>query len=439
MATILPTGETTFFDQNGVPLAGGEVSFYIPGTTTPKDTWQNSGQSILNPNPVTLDSSGRAIIYGSGAYRQIVKDSTGNLIWDQETSEPNSGSVSFGGTSSGASNAQTLTAAQFSFIDGQIISFIAGLSNTGATTISIGGSTPIPVVKNSVGGPVALVANDIVAGNSYFIQYSASLAAFNLLLSIAPSTASGSYLAGYIFGLALSNNGTDPVNDINIAAGHAASDAVLPVLMTLSSSLGKRLDAPWAAGGTPTVPVGGLDTGALIDATYHVWIIQRSDTGVVDALFSLSATTPTMPASYDRKRRIGSIIRKGGTILAFTQNENHFDLATYPIDRNSTSSIASSLLALTVPSGVRIQPKITITQQQNTVGNIQTRIASAGSLPVSVAITTAASEASTAFVNGGLFTNTNSQIQFEVQSFGGTLLLNVLSTLGWIDDRGTLA
>lgn len=439
MATILPTGETTFFDQNGVPLAGGSVEFYIPGTTTPKDTWQNSGQSILNSNPVTLDSSGRAIIYGSGSYRQIVKDSTGNLIWDQETSEPNSGSVSFGGTSSGTSNAQTLTAAQFSFIDGQIISFIAGLSNTGATTMSIGGSTPIPVVKNSVSGPVALVANDIVAGNSYFIQYSASLAAFNLLLSVAPSTASGSYLAGYLFGLTLSNNGSDPVNDINIAIGHAASDAVLPILMTLSSPLGKRLDAPWVAGGTPASANGGLDTGAITDATYHVWLIQRSDTGVVDALFSLSATSPTMPASYDRKRRIGAIIRSGGTILGFTQTGNNFELSTYVVDRASTAIVANALFPLTVPAGIKVQPKMSITQQQDVAGNIQTRIASANANTVAVAITTASGEAATALINGGIYTNTSRQIQFEVQSFGGSLLLNVLWTMGWIDDRGISA
>ncbi|KAA3504590.1 hypothetical protein DXM27_05090 [Rhizobium rhizogenes] len=439
MATILPTGETTFFDQNGVPLAGGSVEFYIPGTTTPKDTWQNSGQSILNANPVTLDSSGRAIIYGSGSYRQIVKDSIGNLIWDQETSEPNSGSVSFGGTSSGTSNAQTLTAAQFSFIDGQIISFIAGLSNTGATTMSIGGSTPIPVVKNSVGGPVALVANDIVAGNSYFIQYSTSLAAFNLLLSVAPSTASGSYLAGFLFGLTLSNNGSDPVNDINITVGHAASDAVLPVLMSLSSPLGKRLDAPWVAGGTPASANGGLDTGAITDATYHVWLIQRSDTGVVDALFSLSPTSPTMPASYDRKRRIGSIIRKSGTILGFTQTGNIFDLSASVVDRNSTAIVGSSLVALTVPSGIRVQPKMAVTQEQNTTGNIQTKVASAGAVTAPITITKFASEAATALVTSGFFTDTSSQIQFEVQSFGGSLNLNVLSTIGWIDDRGTFA
>jgi hypothetical protein len=53
---------------------------------------------------------------------------------------------------------------------------------------------------------------------------------------------------------------------------------------------------------------GALDTGAIANSTwYHVWLIERVDTGVVDVLFSLSATAPTMPANYTRKRRIGSM------------------------------------------------------------------------------------------------------------------------------------
>jgi hypothetical protein len=309
MATILPTGETTFFDANGVPLAGGTVEFYIPGTTTPKDTWQNAGQSILNSNPVTLDSAGRAIIYGSGSYRQIVRDSLGNLVWDQVTSEPNSGQVSFGGTSTGTNNAQVLTAAQFSGVDGQVVNFIAGLSNTGPTTISLGGSSPIPIVKNSPAGPVALASGDLVAGNSYFIQYSSALASFQLLLSIAPATPTGEFLRGYISGLILTRNGADPVNDIDFAAGSAGSDGTTPALMTLNSTLTKRIDAPWAVGNNQ----GGLDTGTVADGVYYCYEIQRSDTGVTDGLLSLSSTAPTMPANYDRKRIIGSFARVSGT------------------------------------------------------------------------------------------------------------------------------
>jgi hypothetical protein len=84
---LLPNGKQSFFDNNGAPLAGGEVTFYIPGTTTFKDTWQDKDKNALNTNPIILDAGGRAVIWGEGLYRQIVRDSLGNLIWDQLVGE----------------------------------------------------------------------------------------------------------------------------------------------------------------------------------------------------------------------------------------------------------------------------------------------------------------------------------------------------------------
>lgn len=88
LASLLPNGKQTFLDANGKPLASGSVAFYVPNTTTPKTTWQDPGEVTPNANPVPLDSAGTAIIYGSGQYRQIVKDVNGNTIWDQLTDDP---------------------------------------------------------------------------------------------------------------------------------------------------------------------------------------------------------------------------------------------------------------------------------------------------------------------------------------------------------------
>jgi microcystin-dependent protein len=66
-------------------LAAGTVGFYVPNTLTFKTTWKNSGQTIANTNPVRLDANGCALIYGLGSYRQIVKDSLGNTVWDALT------------------------------------------------------------------------------------------------------------------------------------------------------------------------------------------------------------------------------------------------------------------------------------------------------------------------------------------------------------------
>lgn len=86
MTALLPNGQQQFTDNNGSPLSGGSVYFYEPGTTTPKTTYQNAALTVPNTNPVILNSAGRAVIWGSGSFRQIVNDQYGNLIWDQVTS-----------------------------------------------------------------------------------------------------------------------------------------------------------------------------------------------------------------------------------------------------------------------------------------------------------------------------------------------------------------
>jgi hypothetical protein len=83
--SLIPNAKQQFLDANGNPLAGGFVYYYIPSTTTFKNTYQNAALTILNSNPIILDSAGECIAYGSGSYRQIVTDVNGNLIWDQPT------------------------------------------------------------------------------------------------------------------------------------------------------------------------------------------------------------------------------------------------------------------------------------------------------------------------------------------------------------------
>ncbi|MDR5802126.1 right-handed parallel beta-helix repeat-containing protein [Caballeronia sp. LZ001] len=87
MASILPAAKTQYLDANGRPLVGGKAYFYFVGTETKKDTFQDPDLSIPNANPVILDSFGEASIWGTGAYRQVLKDKDDQLIWDQVTQE----------------------------------------------------------------------------------------------------------------------------------------------------------------------------------------------------------------------------------------------------------------------------------------------------------------------------------------------------------------
>jgi len=104
---LLPSPELQFFDANGTPLAGGTIETYVPSSTTPKTTWKDPAGAATNTQPVVLDSAGRCILYGDGAYRLILRDAAGNLIWDQPSDTVVSADMRpvVGGT---IANAQTL-------------------------------------------------------------------------------------------------------------------------------------------------------------------------------------------------------------------------------------------------------------------------------------------------------------------------------------------
>ena len=121
---------------------------------------------------------------------------------------------------------------------------------------------------------------------------------------------------GHIDGGVLSND-ADTAHDINITTCEAR-DSTDAVDITLSSEITKQIDAAWAVGDD----AGGMDTGSVANSTlYAVWLIKRSDTGVVDALFSTSFSSPTMPTNYDYKRLIGWVLTDGSSnILGFRQH-----------------------------------------------------------------------------------------------------------------------
>lgn len=152
------------------------------------------------------------------------------------------------------------------------------------------------------------------------------------------ATFAAPFPTGHLYGLTLANNGSDATNDIDIAAG-SARDAADTDNMVLGSALTKRLDANWAVGTNQ----GGLDTGSKANSTwYYVWLIKRADTGVVDVLFSASASSPTMPANYTIKRLVGFFRTDGSAAIeAFTQIGDDY---VWGVHKGATVSLATTNL-----------------------------------------------------------------------------------------------
>jgi len=178
---------------------------------------------------------------------------------------------------------------------------------------------------------------------------------------IAPSLTAS--FAEALTGLGLSNAATNPSTTIGIATGAASSDDAAVssrILMTLASAVTKTT-AAWAVGSGN----GCLDTGAVAVSTwYHVFLIQRTDTGVVDVLCSTSVAAPTMPTNYTKKRRLGAVQTDAGSALNFfTQDGDYFVWATVPalnvnVTNPGTAAISAGLSA--VPLGLPIQAVLTV-------------------------------------------------------------------------------
>ncbi|MDQ2084761.1 hypothetical protein RA307_31670 [Xanthobacteraceae bacterium Astr-EGSB] len=258
-------------------------------------------------------------------------------------------------------------------------------------------------------------------------------------LVIAEFKTGSSVVPSYLTGLTLSNNASDGANDIDISPG-AAADNANAATMALTSWLTKRLDAAWAVGSGN----GGLDAGSIANTTYHVFLIQRSDTGVVDALFSTSATAPTMPANYDRKRRIGSIIRAAGTIRPFVQNGDLFRWKGAAINDGTMTNPGTSAiaLALSVPAGIVVEADIVVLVAALSNLSILALITSfaetdrpAGPGDFTVGVAGGAAGNQNGLPVRGVYTNTAGQVRVRLNNSAGSDTIVIL-TFGWIDTRG---
>lgn len=226
------------------------------------------------------------------------------------------------------------------------------------------------------------------------------------------------------------------VNSLSVAAGGATSSDNLAT-MVLSSTITKGTTATWAVGNGG----GGLDTGAVAANTwYHVWLIMRPDTGVVDVLFSTSATSPTMPTNYTKRRRIGSFKTDAGlAIINFVQDGDSFVWAAPVADySNVTIGTTAGPLVLSVPPGVKVTASFTAFLNTGTAGTYvtfaspdqTTLLAATPTGNISLWNPTATSGASSDF-NIRTGTSSNINIVGSASATGFYLI-----TKGWIDNRG---
>ncbi|MBF8177255.1 hypothetical protein [Herminiimonas contaminans] len=241
-----------------------------------------------------------------------------------------------------------------------------------------------------------------------------------------------------IIGLLFSTAGAS--NAMTLSAGRAA-DSTGSVVMSLASSITKTT-AAWAVGNA-----GGLDTGTIANSTwYHFYEIRRPDTGVVDWIFSLSPTVPTLPTNYTQYRHIGF-----GFINASTQWRRFFhdgddwtwDAPTLDIDVTGPGATAVSRV-LAVPTGISVIAKFNYAAYDPTNANgivgYFSDLRAQDLAPSNVSAPLSASSSASQSSVGGLSTqevrtNISAQIRSRINAVSGTAVLK-MSTIGWTYKRG---
>jgi hypothetical protein len=241
-------------------------------------------------------------------------------------------------------------------------------------------------------------------------------------------------LRGWIAGLTLSTAGSSAT--FGVAAGEAA-DSTTASLMQLASAVTKTTSA-WAVG----TGNGALDTGAIaVNTWYHVHLIKRVDTQIVDVLVSLSATAPTLPANYTLFRRIGSMKTNASSQwIGFIQTGDQFRWTAPLQDVAATNpGTAAVTRILSVPLGavVEVDIAVLLVTPATNYGLI-TSLAEPDNTPSGLVLNFGMS-----FAGGGqlgvslrgVFTNTSAQVRSRLSASSASDTLFVY-TFGWIDRRG---
>jgi hypothetical protein len=254
------------------------------------------------------------------------------------------------------------------------------------------------------------------------------------LTSAMVSALTAMILPNHLSGLALANDTGSPYTVIDIAIGSATADDNSVMMLFSVAGFKKNINAAFVAGSGN----GALDTGTAMAAStwYHIFLIQRPDTGQIDVLASTSATAPAMPTSYTKKRRIGSIYSNTSThIRAFTQLGNQILYSTGISWEVSGVAVPApptwTMYTLpSVPPGVKT---IAILSCTNT-GPVGISVQSVDSPTVDAGAWNLAGAPPNAGGQYQIRTDTSQRIQAQGVGSGTGLYIAVI---GYIDPRGT--
>ena len=175
------------------------------------------------------------------------------------------------------------------YFNGMIIIFRAGNANSGASTVNVNGAG-VKNLKKANGTDVA--TGDILTTSDVTFRYDGT--DFVKVENVNQATSTNRGISYVNNPVTLVNEGTSITDTIGFNAGTFITSSGLQIYLPL---IRKKIQSTgsWTAGDTNN----GLDTGARTASTfYRTFVIQNNSTGAYDILFSVSATSPTVPSGY---------------------------------------------------------------------------------------------------------------------------------------------
>lgn len=336
--TIMPAPVFTGLDANGDPVAGGRLSTYVAGTTTPATTYSDVALTVAHANPVVLDSAGRATVYltPGSSYKFVLATSAGATVWtaDSISAVPTSASsLDVDGVAG-----TTITAGQVVYLsDGSGSTtagrwYLADADNTFSSSLApaLGMALANLTAGNTgsirLGGLVSENLSGLSAGALYYVSATAgaltATAPANARLVGAAQTTTSLVLTpppAYINASSLTS-GTVPT--ARLGSGTANSTAYLRGDSTWASFAGAA--AAYTTSGSGTITLSSTN-GALqfVDCTGTATVNLYATSGTAGYIVHVKLTGSGATVTLDGN---ASETIDGATTQAFTQQYQSLSL-----------------------------------------------------------------------------------------------------------------
>ncbi len=388
-----------FFDLNGAPLSGGKIYTYAAGTSTPKVTYTDEGALTPMPNPIILDSAGRATWWLIGSYRYQIYDALGNLIATTDNvtafttladaADAYFQSFSGDGTTTvftTSSDLGTEEKALMVFVNNGLVSDIANGTFASDTiwtkgagwTIGAGVATATGAISTAIS---QTATQTLVQGQAYSVTYTITQSAGGLIPSIGDQagtirSTAGTYMETIVAGatqtIAFTGSGFTGTLDnvtVNIASG-PGFEIQNPSAYTISGTSLTFATAP--ATGTNNIYVFapslllGAASSAASQAIASAAAALTSETN--------SATSATASAASATTSASSATASASSATTATTQASNASTSATNAStsETNSATSATASASAATAAAASAVSAGSTLTATSTTSNTVGT-------------------------------------------------------------------